>query len=290
MKIQSLAIATLISAMAPVASAALIDRGNGLIYDDILDVTWTNDVRLAWTLGYDSTADDFSAGASSGDDYLTHDQAIAFTSALNTQSFDGGTTTGYKGATGWRLPQLVNFTDAELVNSGFSSANAAGVQNRGRNITDTRQELAHLYNVSLGGDPSASAPNDCQTSSNGGCLFSTADLSLFINTDVLDISDAGLAAQGLSTSLGGGSRDGLSTFFYEQLALLADGTPESNRAYSFIGRQGYQNDTALNFGSLDGGGRAWAVIDGDIGTVVPVPAAAWLFGSALGGLMLVRRK
>jgi len=34
----------------------------------------------------------------------------------------------------------------------------------------------------------------------------------------------------------------------------------------------------------------WAVTDGMAGTAVPVPAAAWLLGSALAGLLMVRRK
>lgn len=33
--------------------AALIDRGNGLIYDDVLDVTWLQDANYAHTSGYD---------------------------------------------------------------------------------------------------------------------------------------------------------------------------------------------------------------------------------------------
>lgn len=53
---------------------------------------------------------------------------------------------------------------------------------------------------------------------------------------------------------------------------------------------------AFNFGNgeLDLHGKtanyyAWAVVDGDIGEI-PVPAAAWLLGSALVALRLVRRK
>jgi hypothetical protein len=34
------------------AQAALIDRGNGLIYDDVLDVTWLHDANYAQTSGY----------------------------------------------------------------------------------------------------------------------------------------------------------------------------------------------------------------------------------------------
>ena len=35
------------------ASAALYDRGNGLIYDDVLDITWLQDANYAQTSGYD---------------------------------------------------------------------------------------------------------------------------------------------------------------------------------------------------------------------------------------------
>ena len=34
--------------------AALYDRGNGLIYDDVLDITWMQDANYAQTSGYDS--------------------------------------------------------------------------------------------------------------------------------------------------------------------------------------------------------------------------------------------
>ncbi len=36
------------------ANAGLIDRGNGMVYDDILDVTWLKDANYAKTSGYDS--------------------------------------------------------------------------------------------------------------------------------------------------------------------------------------------------------------------------------------------
>ena len=34
--------------------AALYDRGNGLIYDDVLNITWLQDANYAQTSGYDS--------------------------------------------------------------------------------------------------------------------------------------------------------------------------------------------------------------------------------------------
>lgn len=264
--------------------AALHDRGNGLIYDDLLDVTWSSDVRLAKTLGYNPATNDFSAGENNGDDYLAHDEAMAFVYALNHSVFGSSGLVGYKGFTGWRLPRL-HLSDAERVASTFTEENAAGVRNMGRDITDPRQELSHFYNISLGGQPSAQPPNDCQSNPDGGCIFSTANISLFINTSVLDISDEGLLASGYSSELGDSSRDALTSFFYEQISLLEDpenpGTyiPKPNRVFKFIGRQGYQDDTALTFASLGGGGRAWVVHDGDIGggqVSKQVPLPLWL--------------
>ena len=46
----SVACATL---AAPLANAALIDRGGGLIYDTDRDITWLQDANYAQTSGYD---------------------------------------------------------------------------------------------------------------------------------------------------------------------------------------------------------------------------------------------
>jgi len=64
-------------------------------------------------------------------------------------------------------------------------------------------------------------------------------------------------------------------------------TPDTtNKAWNFnfgvtIGAQ--------NYGPKYIGLFAWAVRDGDVAAVVPVPAAVWLFGSALLGLLGLRR-
>lgn len=47
---QCLSIAALLIA-APVVQAELIDRGGGLIYDDVLDITWLQDANYAVTMG-----------------------------------------------------------------------------------------------------------------------------------------------------------------------------------------------------------------------------------------------
>lgn len=45
--------ATLIAASGG-AQAALHDRGGGLLYDDVLNVTWLQDANYAMTSGYDA--------------------------------------------------------------------------------------------------------------------------------------------------------------------------------------------------------------------------------------------
>ncbi len=41
-----------ISALTNIANAGLIDRGNGMIYDDVQDITWLQDANYAMTSGY----------------------------------------------------------------------------------------------------------------------------------------------------------------------------------------------------------------------------------------------
>ena len=61
--------------------------------------------------------------------------------------------------------------------------------------------------------------------------------------------------------------------------------PRTSNAWLFIFYDGYQGIAGkLNSYS------AWAVHAGDVGAVVPVPPAAWLFGSGLLGLVGMSRK
>ncbi len=50
-----LALALLVSTIGTnTAQASLFDRGNGLLYDDALKVTWLQDANCAKTRGYDT--------------------------------------------------------------------------------------------------------------------------------------------------------------------------------------------------------------------------------------------
>jgi len=65
-------------------------------------------------------------------------------------------------------------------------------------------------------------------------------------------------------------------------------TPDTDDAWFFAFNGGYQSNIPKTTGTT----YAWAVHSGDVGaSTVPVPAAAWLFGSGLMGLAaVVRRK
>ncbi|MET0089335.1 MAG: DUF1566 domain-containing protein [Candidatus Thiodiazotropha sp.] len=67
------------------ANATLIDRGNGLIYDDALNLTWMQDANYAGTQGYAHN------GA------MTWDDAMAWADDLVYQGYDD-----------WRLPTMVD--------------------------------------------------------------------------------------------------------------------------------------------------------------------------------------
>jgi hypothetical protein len=97
------------------AQAALIDRGGGLIYDDVLNVTWLQDARYAVTTG----AAPFGS--------LTWQESKDF--ASNLTYFDSVRGVTYDD---WRLPVVFN--------SGAEGYDTAGASS----------ELAYMYYVNLG--------------------------------------------------------------------------------------------------------------------------------------------
>ncbi len=260
---------------APPPAGTLEDRGEGLVYDTILDVTWAADFDLATTLGYDPVSRTFgndTAGATSpgpNDGYLSHDEAKAFVQDLNTATFDGQV--GYKGITTWQLPTL---SVADL--SDTTSADD-GSTNKGYNITRTDSPLSHLYYVGLGAIGNRdefSIVTDCQNSLNESCLINTANasLSLFDNLAVL-------------------ANDGneVTTWFYnEDLLDAPGGNPVANRAWAFVSRLGFQGERVDLSGSLEGGGRALVYAPGDASAATPVNVPLpWFAIGALGSMLVL---
>lgn len=80
---KSYSLAIVFFVLASNAHAALYDRGNGMIYDSSLNVTWLQDANYAKTSGYDV------------DGLMTLFDANAWVRNLN-----------YSGYSGWRLPSV----------------------------------------------------------------------------------------------------------------------------------------------------------------------------------------
>jgi hypothetical protein len=77
-------------ACSPFAHATLLDRGGGLLYDDILNITWLQDANYARTSGYDENGK------------MNWDQATAWVNQLG--YYDSVRDTTW---TDWRLPRTL---------------------------------------------------------------------------------------------------------------------------------------------------------------------------------------
>lgn len=103
--------------------ADLIDRGNGMIYDTALKMTWLKDANYARTSGYDD------------DGRMSWDEATAWVEGLV-----------YAGYSDWRLPALRPATE-KVFNYDFSDAGNTDI---GYNVTSKKSELAYMFYVNLG--------------------------------------------------------------------------------------------------------------------------------------------
>jgi len=125
------------------AQATLTDRGGGLIYDDVLNITWLQDANYAQTSGYDangrmewSAANAWAAGLS------------YFDSVRNVTWSD------------WRLPTVAPVGAA--FNYAFSNNGTTDV---GYGNTSPNSEMAYMYYVNLGNlgscTPDSGDPTSC---------------------------------------------------------------------------------------------------------------------------------
>jgi len=101
------------------AQAALHDRGGGLIYDDVLNITWLSDANYAQTSGFD-------AGG-----FMTWDNAVAWAAGLS--YFDAVRNVTYSD---WRLPTALNQDGSGPCGPAF-------------NCTDS--EMGHMFYNNLSG-------------------------------------------------------------------------------------------------------------------------------------------
>jgi hypothetical protein len=109
--------------MSGAASATLIDRGGGLIYDDVLKITWLQDANYAKTSGYEANG------------FMNYPDAKAWAEGLVFGGYDD-----------WRLPTLrpVNGSNFRCC-FGYN-----GAIDTSYNITSQNSEMAYMFYVNLG--------------------------------------------------------------------------------------------------------------------------------------------
>lgn len=116
-------------ALVPSVHAGLHDRGGGLLYDDMLDVTWLQDANYAKTSGYHPTGKMSWAEANKWLRQLVYRDPM--------RGID---------IKGWRMPKVLPVSIA-----GFSHEfRLDGSTDEGYNITGQHSEFSHMYYENLG--------------------------------------------------------------------------------------------------------------------------------------------
>jgi len=245
--------------LASPAHAALVDRGAGMIYDDVLDLTWLRDANLAasntFGIPYNTNLGNHpndSYGANY-DEIIGSDGRMTWGAALHW--IDAMNAANYLGYSDWRLPTVSPVNGSSFVYLNFTH----GEYDIGYNISaegswyegSTASELAYMYYQNLGNLGKYDLANPSNLS---GCGTSSADTCLdnvgpFVN---------------LQSSY---------YWFGTESALSNTDAWDFNMSDGFQGAYGYKIN---NF-------YAWAVRDGDVATV-PVPGAALLFVSGIVGV------
>lgn len=127
--------------------ATLIDRGGGLIYDDVLDITWLQDANLAasntFGLPYNANLGDHpdDSWAANYIEYIHTSGAMTWGAALHW--IDAMNAANYLGYDDWRLPTIID-TGTSGCSLAYSGTDC------GWNVDTASSEMAHLYYVSLG--------------------------------------------------------------------------------------------------------------------------------------------
>ncbi|QPF71829.1 DUF1566 domain-containing protein [Roseateles sp. DAIF2] len=104
------------------SQAALVNYGNGMVYDDVADLTWLLDANYARTSGHDA------------DGLMSWQQAQDWVAGLS-----------FGGVGGWRLPTV---TPANGIRFNLDYAED-GSSDSGLNIKGLHSELGHMFHVNL---------------------------------------------------------------------------------------------------------------------------------------------
>lgn len=139
--------------------AALHDRGGGLVYDDVLNITWLQDANYAQTSGYDAD------GGMAWDNAVTWATDLAYYDSVRNVTY-----------TDWRLPTM-SPVDGLSFNNLFRNN---GTSDAGFNISatgtlyagSTASEMAFMYYQNLG-NLGYFAPDNTETYCAPNCLQNT---------------------------------------------------------------------------------------------------------------------
>lgn len=212
--------------------AALQDRGNGLVYDDILDITWLQDANLplSETFGISGYA---QSGNYAG--MMNYATALQWLQAMNDIK--------YKGFNNWRLPSVNPVNGVSFSNSCTPTGACDTGYNIGKTGTvyagTTASELAYMYYTNLGNDAlidtNGSKNTTTCTNSHPYCLQNTA---LFSN----------LAPD---------------SYWTNQPSPFTVNTGQLPPNFAFYMRHGNQSDLTRSGFSL-----LWPVLDGDAANAV----------------------
>lgn len=129
---------TLAMGLSGAAQAALHDRGGGLIYDDVLNVTWLQNANYGAGSAYDDTG--YGYGTTT-DGKMSWGNAVAW--AANLSYYDSVRNVTYSD---WRLP-TVKPVNGVSFNYNYSNNGSTDVA---YNITSPNSELAYMFYVNLG--------------------------------------------------------------------------------------------------------------------------------------------
>ncbi|MEI7465297.1 MAG: hypothetical protein WCJ87_08125 [Burkholderiales bacterium] len=233
------------------AHAVLVDRGGGMLYDTVLNITWLQDANYAKTSGYCSTAGTCTGGIYGESLYsgqMNWTQANTWANNLNYGGYSSG----------WRLARN---TPVNGTQSGWNyDPTNDGTADRGYNITSTFSELSYMYyvNLSLKGaaNPDGSSRSDYGVNGNG--------------------SSGGQKDVGLVRNLQSG-------VYWSSTAYA----PAPAVSAWFFGTSDGHQDVLFQWG----GYFAWAVRDGDVTVAaVPVPGSVALLAGGLALLGVVTRR
>jgi len=238
-----------------VSSATLWDRGDGLIYDDILDVTWSQDANYAATetFGIEGILDENTLS----DGAMTLDAAAEWIFLLNSNE--------YLGFNDWRLPKALPINDSYYTYTSYTNYN--GSEDGGYNIT------------------SSESPYPYSTNNEFAFMYYNS-LNNMAPYDVYGNIQTGWSPTNRTFESGGSggpvvSFDNLSTFrMYWTGNKYFD---DFNWAFHFSG--GYQNYEFKNLKYF-----VWVVRDGDVTSPVPEPSTMILLGVGIIGLTGAIRK